>query len=148
VLPSFQLREILLACSGYGNQAKALICILQLLLQLSILILLVQLFFTSTNDVTNFRFLSTGISMHKGYAFVQFTNPFDARNACHGEDGRTVLSQVLGEFKASIVWLRVCNINLKVDASQQLLFSVPHSLLQSIKAGEGKCARVETQSFH
>jgi hypothetical protein len=37
--------------------------------------------------------------MHKGYAFVQFTNPFDARNACHGEDGRTVLSQVLGELK-------------------------------------------------
>lgn len=37
--------------------------------------------------------------MHKGYAFVQFTNPFDARNACHGEDGRTVLSQVLGESK-------------------------------------------------
>lgn len=33
--------------------------------------------------------------MHKGYAFVQFTNPFDARNACHGEDGRTVLSQTL-----------------------------------------------------
>lgn len=42
-------------------------------------------------------FLVAGISMHKGYAFVQFTNPFDARNACHGEDGRTVLSQVLGE---------------------------------------------------
>lgn len=39
----------------------------------------------------------TGISMHKGYAFVQFTNPFDARNACHGEDGRTILSQVLGK---------------------------------------------------
>lgn len=38
-----------------------------------------------------------GISMHKGYAFVQFTNPFDARNACHGEDGKTVLSQTLGE---------------------------------------------------
>ncbi|XP_067613387.1 transcription factor mef2A [Eurosta solidaginis] len=36
-----------------------------------------------------------GISMHKGYAFVQFTNPFDARNACHGEDGRMVLSQTL-----------------------------------------------------
>lgn len=35
--------------------------------------------------------------MHKGYAFVQFTNPFDARNACHGEDGRNILSQVLGE---------------------------------------------------
>lgn len=41
--------------------------------------------------------LPTGISMHKGYAFVQFTNPFDARNACHGEDGRTILSQVLGK---------------------------------------------------
>ncbi|KAH1011511.1 hypothetical protein HUJ04_000862 [Dendroctonus ponderosae] len=37
-----------------------------------------------------------GISMHKGYAFVQFTNPFDARSACLGEDGRTVLSQILG----------------------------------------------------
>lgn len=36
--------------------------------------------------------------MHKGYAFVQFTNPFDARNACHGEDGKTILNQVLGEF--------------------------------------------------
>uniref|UniRef100_A0A1B0D132 RRM domain-containing protein n=1 Tax=Phlebotomus papatasi TaxID=29031 RepID=A0A1B0D132_PHLPP len=39
-----------------------------------------------------------GISMHKGYAFVQFTNPFDARNACHGEDGRTVLSQTLEKW--------------------------------------------------
>ncbi|CAH1395226.1 unnamed protein product [Nezara viridula] len=36
------------------------------------------------------------ISMHKGYAFVQFTNPFDARGACLGEDGRTVLGQTLG----------------------------------------------------
>ncbi|BES98176.1 RNA Hypothetical protein protein [Nesidiocoris tenuis] len=36
-----------------------------------------------------------GISMHKGYAFVQFTNPFDARGACLGEDGRTVLGQTL-----------------------------------------------------
>lgn len=44
-----------------------------------------------------FFYLPTGISMHKGYAFVQFTNPFDARNACHGEDGRTILSQVLGK---------------------------------------------------
>jgi hypothetical protein len=67
--------------------------------------------------------------MHKGYAFVQFTNPFDARNACHGEDGRTVLSQVLGEFSFSIFMpihsfmhtyvngtnksIRICNINLK-----------------------------------
>lgn len=37
--------------------------------------------------------------MHKGYAFVQFTNPFDARSACLGEDGRTVLSQILGKWR-------------------------------------------------
>ncbi|XP_069977149.1 heterogeneous nuclear ribonucleoprotein C-like 3 isoform X3 [Penaeus vannamei] len=36
-----------------------------------------------------------GISMHKGYAFVQFTNPFDARSACMGEDGRSVFGQIL-----------------------------------------------------
>lgn len=36
--------------------------------------------------------------MHKGYAFVQFTNPFDARNACLGEDGRNILSQTLGKL--------------------------------------------------
>ncbi|CAO1324324.1 unnamed protein product [Diamesa hyperborea] len=36
-----------------------------------------------------------GISMHKGYAFVQFTNPSDARNACHGENGRLLLNQIL-----------------------------------------------------
>ena len=33
--------------------------------------------------------------MHKGYAFVQFTSPFDARSACLGEDGRTISSQVI-----------------------------------------------------
>lgn len=37
--------------------------------------------------------------MHKGYAFVQFTNPFDARSACLGEDGRSVLGQILGKFE-------------------------------------------------
>uniref|UniRef100_A0A8D8PZG8 Heterogeneous nuclear ribonucleoprotein C n=1 Tax=Cacopsylla melanoneura TaxID=428564 RepID=A0A8D8PZG8_9HEMI len=36
-----------------------------------------------------------GISMHKGYAFIQFSNPHDARQACLGEDGRTVLGQTL-----------------------------------------------------
>lgn len=44
----------------------------------------------------NLYILFPGISMHKGYAFVQFTNPFDARSACLGEDGRTVLGQTLG----------------------------------------------------
>lgn len=36
-----------------------------------------------------------GISMHKGFAFVQFTGPFDARSACLGEDGRTICGQVI-----------------------------------------------------
>lgn len=35
--------------------------------------------------------------MHKGYAFVQFANPLDARSACLGEDNRVVLGQTLGE---------------------------------------------------
>lgn len=41
--------------------------------------------------------LATGISMHKGYAFVQFTDTYDARNAILGEDGRTVAGQILGK---------------------------------------------------
>ncbi|KAG8238904.1 hypothetical protein J437_LFUL018797 [Ladona fulva] len=44
---------------------------------------------------TRVREKNVRISMHKGYAFVQFTNPFDARSACLGEDGRTVLGQTL-----------------------------------------------------
>jgi len=36
-----------------------------------------------------------GISMHKGFAFVQFTGPFDARSSCLGEDGRTICGQVI-----------------------------------------------------
>jgi len=36
-----------------------------------------------------------GISMHKGYAFVQFTSPFDACSACLGEDGRSISGQVI-----------------------------------------------------
>lgn len=36
-----------------------------------------------------------GISMHKGYAFVQFTDAYDARNAVLGEDGRTLAGQIL-----------------------------------------------------
>ncbi|CAN7991431.1 unnamed protein product [Ixodes hexagonus] len=39
-----------------------------------------------------------GISMHKGYAFVQYTDTYDARNAVLGEDGRTIAGQILGGF--------------------------------------------------
>ena len=31
----------------------------------------------------------------QGYAFVQFTSPFDARSACLGEDGKSLCGQVL-----------------------------------------------------
>lgn len=50
-----------------------------------------------------------GISMHKGYAFVQFLNPYDARGACLGEDGRNVLSQVLGECRHRIASHMQCS---------------------------------------
>lgn len=60
--------------------------------------------------------MPTGISMHKGYAFVQFTNPFDARNACHGEDGRTILSQVLGKWNATF---RIIQKNTKNICKQE-----------------------------
>ncbi|UYV80499.1 HNRNPC [Cordylochernes scorpioides] len=40
------------------------------------------------------------ISMHKGYAFVQYLDTWDARNAVVGEDGRTVAGQVLGEYSS------------------------------------------------
>lgn len=47
----------------------------------------------STSYLTFYTF--AGISMHKGYAFVQFTGPFDARSSCLGEDGRTICGQVI-----------------------------------------------------
>lgn len=37
--------------------------------------------------------------MHKGYAFVQFSNPVEAENACEGEDGRLVLNQNIGKIQ-------------------------------------------------
>ncbi|KAH7986746.1 hypothetical protein HPB51_026610 [Rhipicephalus microplus] len=36
-----------------------------------------------------------GLSKHKGYAFVQYTDAYDARNAVLGEDGRTIAGQIL-----------------------------------------------------
>ena len=40
--------------------------------------------------------LVSGISMHKGYAFVQYNNPTDARRACV-EDGKTYAGKTLGK---------------------------------------------------
>lgn len=38
-----------------------------------------------------------GCSVHKGYAFVQYSNERNARAAVGGEDGRMIVGQVLGE---------------------------------------------------
>lgn len=38
-----------------------------------------------------------GCSVHKGYAFVQYSNERNARAAVDGEDGRMVVGQVLGK---------------------------------------------------
>ena len=37
-----------------------------------------------------------GISMHKGYAFIQYTNEYDARNSVAAEDQRIYAGQPLG----------------------------------------------------
>lgn len=44
-----------------------------------------------------------GISMHKGYAFVQYTDTYDARNAVLGEDGRTIAGQILALSHVNMV---------------------------------------------
>lgn len=50
-----------------------------------------------------------GCSVHKGYAFVQFSNERNARTAVAGEDGRMIVGQVLGEdahcaFSSCLRW--------------------------------------------
>lgn len=47
----------------------------------------------------------TAISMHKGYAFVQFSNPAEAKNAADGEDGRLVLNQNIGKIQLQFACL-------------------------------------------
>ncbi|KAF6728118.1 Heterogeneous nuclear ribonucleoprotein C [Oryzias melastigma] len=42
-----------------------------------------------------------GCSVHKGYAFVQYSNERNARAAVAGEDGRMIVGQVLGSARVS-----------------------------------------------
>lgn len=44
-----------------------------------------------------------GCSVHKGYAFVQYSNERNARAAVVGEDGRMIVGQVLGEDQQSSI---------------------------------------------
>lgn len=39
-----------------------------------------------------------GISMHKGYAFVQYNNHEEAKRASMSEDGKTYAGQTLGRL--------------------------------------------------
>jgi len=76
-----------------------------------------------------------GISMHKGYAFVQFTSPFDARSACLGEDGKSLCGQLLdvnmvSEPKAHVIKSKATKRQKeKVDIEQQLVSSQKQPLL-------------------
>lgn len=45
-----------------------------------------------------------GCSVHKGYAFVQYSNERNARAAVAGEDGRMIVGQVLGEIFRILSW--------------------------------------------
>uniref|UniRef100_A0A3B4X3D2 Zgc:55733 n=1 Tax=Seriola lalandi dorsalis TaxID=1841481 RepID=A0A3B4X3D2_SERLL len=45
-----------------------------------------------------------GCSVHKGYAFVQYSNERNARAAVTGEDGRMIVGQVLGKDSVSELW--------------------------------------------
>ena len=44
-----------------------------------------------------------GCSVHKGYAFVQYSNERNARAAVAGEDGRMIVGQVLGEVPGDLL---------------------------------------------
>ena len=44
-----------------------------------------------------------GISMHKGYAFIQYTNEVESRNSVAGEDQRIYAGQPIG--KNNGVWV-------------------------------------------
>ena len=65
----------------------------------------------------------------QGYAFVQFTSPFDARSACLGEDGKTLCGQVLdvnmvSEPKAHVTKSKAVKRQKEksdVDGGQQML---------------------------
>ena len=73
------------------------------------------------------------ISQLQGYAFVQFTSPFDARSACLGEDAKTLSGQVLdvnmvSEPKAHLTKSKAVKRQKEkgdVDGGQQMIAGQP-----------------------
>lgn len=59
-----------------------------------------------------------GCSVHKGFAFVQYSNERNARAAVAGEDGKMIVGQVLGKDSAGWAewWI------LELDFVDLLLF--------------------------
>ena len=45
--------------------------------------------------------------MHKGYAFIQYTNEYDARNSVAAEDQRIYAGQPLGNHVNTYTWLDI-----------------------------------------
>lgn len=50
-----------------------------------------------------------GCSVHKGYAFVQYSNERHARAAVLGENGRVLAGQTLGKELLQPLWVSRCN---------------------------------------
>ena len=49
-----------------------------------------------------------GISMHKGFAFIQYGSKEEARNACRMEQGRVIAAQPMGEYHSVLAGSRSC----------------------------------------
>lgn len=66
-----------------------------------------------------------GCSVHKGYAFVQYSNERNARTAVASEDGRMIVGQVLGEAtegaKMSNAYMCCCPSGLFKDLKLSIL---------------------------
>ena len=69
----------------------------------------------------------SGISMHKGYAFVQFSSPMEARQAVQGEDQRTYASQTLGKSLSLRIYIFTYSIQ-KARYNQVKSYSQDKSL--------------------
>ncbi len=63
-----------------------------------------------------------GCSVHKGYAFVQYSNERNARAAVAGEDGRMIVGQVLGKANENVCRKDSLSGNNKRNKKQKFQF--------------------------
>nr|XP_037272906.1 uncharacterized protein LOC119164803 [Rhipicephalus microplus] len=81
-----------------------------------------------------------GLSKHKGYAFVQYTDAYDACNAVLGEDGRTIAGKILDVNMVSEPKPH------QVNHKRQNLAPDPFATLWQLDSPV-KCARTEPLAF-